>query len=229
MSLFVIADLHLSLGTNKPMDVFSGWSNYVSRLEENWNKIITPNDTVVIAGDISWAMKLDECYNDFDFINKLPGKKIFIKGNHDYWWTTKSKMEKYLVENGFDTISILFNNSFAVDGFQICGTRGWFLESESDDDLKVLNRELGRLKASLDSCKDSKNKPIVFLHYPPVYGTQECSEILDILLEYQIEKCYYGHIHGIGNMKNAVEGIYKGIDFTLVSCDRLGFMPMLVR
>ena len=135
MSLFAIADLHLSLGTDKPMDVFSGWNNYVERLEENWKKIITDNDTVVIPGDISWGMKIDECYNDFEFINKLPGKKIFLKGNHDYWWATKKKIDTYLTENKFDTISVLFNNSFLIDGYSICGTRGWNYESSGEKDM----------------------------------------------------------------------------------------------
>lgn len=229
MALFAIADLHLSLGTDKPMDIFRGWDNYVSKLDANWKKIVKDDDTVVIPGDISWGMKLYECYKDFEFINNLPGKKIFIKGNHDYWWATKSKIDNYLKENYFDTISVLFNNSYTADNFTVCGTRGWFLESETDNDVKVLNREVGRLRASLQDGLKNGGEPVVFLHYPPVYGSQECSEIIDVLLEYNIKKCYYGHIHGANNIKNAIEGIYKGIDFTLVSCDKLGFMPLLVR
>ncbi len=229
MALFAIADLHLSLGTDKPMDVFSGWDKYVQRLETNWKKIVTTNDTVVIPGDISWAMKLDECYKDFEFINNLPGKKIFVKGNHDYWWTTKSKIDKYLKKNNFNTISVLFNNSYLVDNISVCGTRGWFIESESNEDIKILNRELGRLKTSLDSAAKLGGIPTVFLHYPPVYGNQECSEIINMLIEYNIKNCCYGHIHGIKNAKNFVEGIYKGINFHLVSCDKLGFIPYLVR
>lgn len=229
MSLYAIADLHLSLGTDKPMDVFSGWDNYVERIENNWKKLITDDDTVVIPGDISWAMKLEDCYKDFEFINKLPGKKIFAKGNHDYWWTTKNKMDNFLKENNFDTISVLFNNSYLVDNISVCGTRGWFIESESDEDVKVLNRELGRLRTSLDCGVKLGGTPTVFLHYPPVCGNLECSEIIDILSEYNIKDCYYGHIHGHKNTKNAVEGIYKGINFHLVSCDKLGFMPFLVR
>lgn len=229
MALFAIADLHLSLGTDKPMDIFRGWDNYVSKLEANWKKIVKDDDTVVIPGDISWGMKLDECYKDFEFINNLPGKKIFIKGNHDYWWATKSKIDNYLKENSFDTILVLFNNSYTVDSFTVCGTRGWFLESETDNDVKVLNREVGRLRASLEDGLKKGGEPVVFLHYPPVYGSQECSEIIDVLLEYNIKKCYYGHIHGVNNIKNAIEGEYKGINFKLVSCDKLDFMPLLVR
>ena len=152
MSLFCIADLHLSLGTNKPMDVFEGWGNYTDRILNNWNSIVKPEDTVVVAGDISWAMKMEECFADFDFINnKLNGTKILLKGNHDYWWGTKKKIDKYLEDNNFDKIKILFNNSYKVGEFAVCGTRGWNLEIDSAEDEKILNRELGRLRLSLDS------------------------------------------------------------------------------
>ncbi|HCB95507.1 MAG TPA: serine/threonine protein phosphatase, partial [Ruminococcus sp.] len=131
MSLFAIADLHLSLGEDKPMDIFAGWSNYVERLEDNWRKLITDDDTVVVGGDISWAMKLEETFVDFSFIDKLPGKKLFLKGNHDYWWGTKSKIDSFLSKNGFDSISIIFNNSYVCDDYAVCGTRGWFLENDT--------------------------------------------------------------------------------------------------
>lgn len=229
MSLFAIADLHLSIGEDKPMDVFSGWNDYVSRLKENWLKIIDDNDTVVIAGDISWAMKLEETYADFKFINDLPGKKIFLKGNHDYWWGTKTKIDKFLADNQLDTISILYNNSYTYDDYAICGTRGWFLENSSEKDIRVLNREVGRLTSSIESAIKSKKEPIVFLHYPPFYNNLECSEILDVLLKYNIKKCFYGHIHGYKNIRNAYEGDYKGIDLKLISCDRLSFIPLLVK
>ena len=144
MSLFAIADLHLSIGEDKPMDIFAGWNDYVSRLKDNWLKIVDKDDTVVISGDISWAMRLEETYEDFKFIDNLPGKKIFLKGNHDYWWGTKSKIEKFLADNNLKTISILFNNSFVCDDYAICGTRGWFLENTGEKDIKILNREVGR-------------------------------------------------------------------------------------
>ncbi len=229
MSLFAIADLHLSLGEDKPMDIFSGWNDYVTRLENNWKSIITDNDTVVIAGDISWAMKLDETYVDFKFIHNLPGKKIFLKGNHDYWWGTKSKIDKFLESNLLDSISVLFNNAYVCDEFAVCGTRGWFLENDTPEDVKVLNREVGRLKSSIEAAFKTEKEPVVFLHYPPVYGGTECSEIMDILVEYGIKKCYYGHIHGQRNIRNAFEGVYKGIDFKLISCDKVSFTPVLVR
>ncbi len=229
MSLFVLGDLHLSLGEDKPMDVFSGWNDYVTRLENNWRRLITDEDTVVIAGDISWAMKLEETLTDFRFIHSLPGKKLFLKGNHDYWWSTKRKMDDYLQENRLDTISILFNNAYLADGYAVCGTRGWFLENDTPEDVKVLNREVGRLRMSLEEAKKLGGELVVFLHYPPYYRGIECSEIMDVLLEYNVKKCYYGHIHGKKNFRLAFEGEYKGIEFRLISCDKVEFTPVLVR
>lgn len=229
MSLFAIADPHLSLGTDKPMDVFRGWDNYVDRLTSNWNKLITDNDTVVIGGDISWAMKLCETEKDFEYINSLPGKKILLKGNHDYWWDTLSKINRYLEEKGFNSIKILFNNSFEVDDFVICGTRGWIIDSDSEEDKRILSRECGRLRLSLDTAKDSDKEKTVFLHYPPVYAGYKCDGIIDILKEYGVKRCYYGHIHGQNMIKGAFNGELDGITYRLISCDALSFMPILVR
>lgn len=229
MALFAIADLHLSLGTDKPMDIFKGWQDYKDRLEKNWRALISDNDTVVIAGDISWAMKLEECYEDFSFINSLPGTKILLKGNHDYWWATKKKIDDFLESNHFDTIKILFNNSFEVNGITVCGSRGWYYDADNDADIKVINREVGRLKMSLDSVKSSDKTPIVFLHYPPVYSDLECKEIIDTLIEYDIKECYYGHLHGAHTHRYAVLGEYKGINMHLISCDYTEFTPILVR
>ena len=225
MSLFAIADTHLSFGTNKPMDSFPGWNDYVERLENNWNRIVTDDDTVVIAGDISWAMNFEQLYADFDFINKLNGKKIILKGNHDYWWTTINKMNNFIADNNFDTISILHNNSYNIDGISVCGSRGWMFDSDEPHDEKVLAREVGRIKMSLDSAQ-SDNK-IVFLHYPPITTNSCCREIVDILSQYGIKKCYYGHLHGVA-ARLAVEDNIDGIDFKLISCDKLGFMPKLI-
>lgn len=227
--LFTIGDLHLSLGTDKPMDIFHGWDNYLERLTENWKRIVNDDDTVVIAGDISWAMKLSECEKDFSYINSLPGNKILLKGNHDYWWDTVSKINRYLSENQFDRIKILFNNSFEIDEYNICGTRGWGIDCEKTEDIKILNRECGRLKLSLDSVKDKSKETIVFLHYPPIYADNVCEEIIDILKEYNINKCYYGHIHGSKMIKAAFNGKYEGIKFKLISCDAVKFTPTLVR
>ncbi len=143
--VYTIADLHLSFGTDKPMDVFPGWDRYTERIAENWQRLVAPEDTVVIAGDISWAMDIRETTKDFSFINALNGRKLLLKGNHDYWWTTKGKMDRFLSESGFDTMSILHNNYYTADGIALCGSRGWFYDAETDADMKVLNREVGRL------------------------------------------------------------------------------------
>ncbi|MDD6659304.1 MAG: metallophosphoesterase [Eubacteriales bacterium] len=226
MSLFAIADTHLSFGTNKPMDSFPGWENYTDRLKENWNKIIDNDDFVVIAGDISWAMNFDELKVDFDFINKLNGKKIILKGNHDYWWNTMSKMNKFIEENQFDTITILHNSAFDFDDFSVCGSRGWFFDSEEEHNEKVLNREVMRVKTSIECAKNDEK--IVFLHYPPVTENQCCDEILNLLKEKGIKKCYYGHLHG-GAAKYAFDNNFDGIDFKLISADRLKFVPLLIK
>ena len=226
MSLFAIADTHLSFGTNKPMDSFPGWENYTDRLKENWNKIIDNDDFVVIAGDISWAMNFNELKVDFDFINKLNGKKIILKGNHDYWWNTMSKMNKFIEENQFDTITILHNSAFDFDDFSVCGSRGWFFDSEEEHNEKVLNREVMRVKTSIECAKNDEK--IVFLHYPPVTENQCCDEILNLLKEKGIKKCYYGHLHG-GAAKYAFDDNFDGIDFKLISADRLKFVPLLIK
>ena len=230
MALYAIADLHLSLGkSGKPMDIFRGWTDYVQKIENNWKRIVTNDDTVVIAGDISWAMKINDCTEDFNFINRLPGNKIILKGNHDYWWTTKSKMDRYLADNGLDTISVLFNNSYQCKEYSVCGTRGWALDASGEEDIKILSREVGRLRTSIGSALKYDAEPVVFMHYPPVYGELECSEIVSVLTEYGIKKCFYGHLHGQAAKRSAVTGMYKNIDFSLISCDNTGFSPVLVR
>ncbi|MGN1051345.1 MAG: metallophosphoesterase [Acutalibacteraceae bacterium] len=229
MSLYTIGDLHLSLGTDKPMDIFSGWGNYTERLKNNWEKLVNPDDTVVIAGDISWAMNLEDCYNDFSFINSLPGKKIILKGNHDYWWSTKKKMDEYTLANGFETIDFLFNNAFENENYAICGSRGWALDCESDHDIKILNRETGRLLKSISEAKKFQKEIVCFLHYPPIYGESRCQEILDILKKENIKKCFYGHIHGKNIIKYAFNGTMDGIEFKIISADSINFTPYLVR
>lgn len=226
MSLYAIADTHLSFGTDKPMDTFEGWNNYTERLKTNWNKLVNQDDYVVIAGDISWAMNFSELTADFDFIDKLNGHKIILKGNHDYWWNTAKKMNEFIAENKFDTISILHNNSFDFDDFSVCGSRGWFFDSDESKDEKVLNREVNRIKMSIDSA--GKSDKIVFLHYPPVTMNEKCDEILNLLKQEGIKKCYYGHLHGVA-AKFAVDDNIDGIDFKLISADRLNFVPYLVK
>ncbi|MBQ9228307.1 MAG: metallophosphoesterase [Eubacterium sp.] len=226
MSIFAIADTHLSFGTDKPMDSFPGWADYVNRIERNWRKLVTEQDTVVIAGDISWAMNFTELLPDMQFLHRLPGQKIILKGNHDYWWNTASKMNRFLSDNGLDTIRILHNNAYTVEGVSVCGSRGWLFDSEEANDEKVLNREVGRLRFSLAAAECEEK--LVFLHYPPVTTDTQCGEILSVLKEFGITRCYYGHLHGAAAAL-AIDDTVEGIRFQLISCDRLRFMPLLIK
>ncbi len=227
MSIYAIGDLHLSLSCEKPMDVFDGWDNYTQRIEKNWTENIKDEDTVIICGDISWGMSLNDSLEDFKFINKLPGQKIMLKGNHDYWWTTISKISTFFEENDLHTLKILHNNSYIIEGVAVCGSRGWIFESGEEFDKKIILREAQRLKLSLDTVKEDVEK-IVFLHYPPVYHNEISQPIYDLMKEFSIEKCYYGHIHGAGH-RYAINGSYLGIDFNLVSADFLSFNPLKVK
>lgn len=227
MSLYCISDPHLSLSCDKPMDVFGGaWQDYVSKLEQNWVASVKAEDTVVIPGDISWGMNLKESLADFAFLDALPGKeKIILKGNHDYFWTSRSKMEEFFSQNGLVTLKILHNNFFPYEEkYGICGSRGWINESGKTQDKKILDREAMRLETSIAACIESGREPIVFLHYPPLYGEEICHEIYDVLKKYDIKKCFYGHIHG-GGYRYAIDGLYDGIDFRLIACDYLEFVP----
>lgn len=229
MALFVIGDTHLSLSTDKSMSVFSGWDDYVSRLEQNWRSLVGPEDTVVIPGDVSWGISLQQAAADFRFLNSLPGKKLLLKGNHDYWWTTRRQMDLFLEEQGFDTLRIVHNDAVVVDDrMAVCGSRGWFFDAEEDADRKVLLREAGRLRTSIQAAKATGKEPVVFLHYPPLYGDQVCPEITQVLQEEGIRRCYYGHVHSVG-IRLAVEGLVDGIEYRLVSADALRFCPVLVR
>lgn len=223
--LYAIGDLHLSLEADKPMDIFgSGWKNYVNRIKTGFSTL-TDDDTCVICGDISWSMSLEKSLLDFKFIDELPGKKIILKGNHDYWWSTASKTETFFNANGISSISILHNNFFAVGDIAVCGTRGWFYEEEKGNahDKKIMNRELGRLETSL-KLAEGFDKKYCFLHYPPIYNTYVCEEIIELMKKYRVQKCYYGHIHGKGH-GYAVEGYRDSIEYKMVSADYLGFSP----
>ncbi|MEA5051362.1 MAG: metallophosphoesterase [Oscillospiraceae bacterium] len=227
MSIYAIADLHLSFGAKKPMDIFAGWGDYTGRLEENWRALVAPADTVVVPGDISWGMTLGEAQPDFDFIERLPGRKILLKGNHDYWWATRKKLEEWKTANGYQTIDFLFNDAYVVENTGICGTRSWFYDEQDSD--KVFRRELGRLRMSLDALADMPcEQRVAFLHYPPVYRGFQCPEILALLRDYGVRRCYYGHIHG-DSIAWAWNGSSGGIDFRLVSADNLGFRPLLIQ
>jgi len=228
MSLFVIGDLHLSYGVpGKTMNIFNGWDNYQNLIEKNWNELIKNEDTVVLAGDTSWGMSLEQAGPDFDFINKLPGTKIVLKGNHDYWWSTKKKMEDFMKSEGFETIKILHNNHYAYKNYGICGTRGWVnVPGESGaQDTKVLLREVQRLETSIKSAMSENLDPLVFMHYPPIFGSNFNYDILDILYRYKIRECYYGHIHGRSGHSLCVKGLYDDINFHLISGDYLQFIP----
>ncbi len=227
MSIFVIGDTHLSFSTDKPMNIFKGWDDYEFRLKNNWQKLVTENDTVVITGDISWGMSLEESEKDFEFLHNLNGKKIILKGNHDYWWNTAAKMNRFLAEKGFDSIEFLHNNAFRVENTAIAGTRGWFFDAEKENIDKVLARECERLQRSIDTAKELGGEIAVFLHYPPVSMHGTCEPILNVLLQNNIKRCYYGHLHG-GAIKGALNGEKYGIEFRLVSADYLEFCPLYI-
>ncbi len=227
MSLYAIADLHLSLSSGKPMNIFPGWDNHVERLEKNWQETVSPDDTVVVPGDISWAINFEEAKADFDFINRLNGHKVIMKGNHDYWWNSMAKMNRFLEENGFDTITIVHNNYYPYGEYGICGTRGWIKDTEEPADAKVLAREAGRLEASIKAALADGKKPIVFLHYPPIFANDYNREILDVLFQYDIKNCYYGHLHGNAH-RYAVCGEVDGINYQLIAGDFVQFCPKLI-
>ena len=227
MALYAIGDLHLCLGAPKPMDIFGGaWVGYMDKLKEGLS-VITAEDTTVLLGDLSWALDLPSSAADFAWINQIPGKKIILKGNHDYWWSTAAKFRNFCSANGFRDMELLNNNCFEYDGIAICGTRGWFYEEErsGEHDEKVYKRELLRLEASLKAAGDRKK--IVFLHYPPRYKGYECPDILNLLAIYDVRQCFYGHLHG-GSHKLAMEGLWDGVDFRLVAADYLDFKPYKV-
>lgn len=227
MSIFAIGDTHLSLNSDKPMNIFKGWDDYVERLSANWQAVVEPKDTVVVMGDVSWAMSLSEAQKDFAFLNDLPGQKIILKGNHDYWWNTRRKMEDFFSENGFSTLHILHNNAFLVDGYSICGTRGWFYDDTQSEPEKVLLREVQRLKTSIDAGRALGGEPIVFLHYPPITLQQRCKPILDLLEQEKIERCFYAHLHGSAAY-SSYRGEFQGTHFELLSGDFLKFCPKLI-
>ena len=227
MALYAIGDLHLCLGAPKPMDIFGGaWVGYMDKLRDGLS-VIGPEDTTVLLGDLSWALDLPSAKADFAWINEIPGRKIILKGNHDYWWSTAAKFYKFCQENGFENQWILNNNHYEYDSWAICGTRGWFFEEEKGGthDEKVFRRELIRLETSLKSAGD-RNK-MVFLHYPPRYKGYECREIIELLERYEVRRCFYGHLHSESH-KLAVEGLWGGVEYRLVAADYIGFKPVTV-
>ena len=227
MALYAIGDLHLCLGAPKPMDIFGGaWVGYMDKLKEGMS-VITREDTTVLMGDLSWALDLPSSAADFAWINEIPGRKIILKGNHDYWWSTAAKFNKFCAEHGFENLNLLNNNSYEYGDYAICGTRGWFFEEErsGQHDEKVFHRELIRLESSLKAAGEKQK--LVFLHYPPRYKGYECPEILALLEKYGVRRCFYGHLHG-GSHKLAMEGLWDNVDFRLCAADYLGFRPFRV-
>ena len=227
MALYAIGDLHLCLGAPKPMDIFGGaWVGYMNKLKEGLS-CIGPDDTTVLLGDLSWALDLPSAAADFAWINEIPGKKIILKGNHDYWWSTAAKFQKFCTEHGFENLHLLNNNFYEYGDFAICGTRGWFFEEErsGQHDEKVFRRELLRLEASLKAA--GERQKLVFLHYPPRYKGYTCPEILELLERYEVRRCFYGHLHG-GSHKLAMEGLWDAVEFRLVAADYLAFRPYVV-
>ena len=227
MALYAIGDLHLCLGAPKPMDIFGGaWVGYMDKLKDGMS-VLTEEDTLVLLGDLSWSLDLPNAKADFTWIDQIPGRKIILKGNHDYWWSTTAKFQKFCQENGFANLHLLNNNCYDYEDIAICGTRGWFFEEErsGQHDEKVFKRELIRLEASLKAAGEKQK--YVFLHYPPRYKGYECREILELLEKYEVRRCFYGHLHG-GSHKLAMEGQWDGVDFRLVAADYIGFRPYRV-
>lgn len=235
MSIYVIADLHLSFKNPKPMNIFgNNWENHEQKIKEDWQKKVTDDDLVILPGDFSWAMNLEEAYLDFKYLNELPGRKILLKGNHDYWWTTMNKMRRFLKENNFNTIDFLYNNSYLFDGVILTGTRGWTL-NDLEGEAKILNRELGRLELSINEgiLNYGEDKPIyVFMHYPPITNSAILNKselkFVEVMKKNKVQKCMYGHLHSHSH-KDALEGNIEGIEFTLISADYLDFRLMKVK
>ncbi|MCQ2447557.1 MAG: metallophosphoesterase [Oscillibacter sp.] len=223
MALYAMGDLHLSLNSNKSMEVFGpAWDNYTERIRVSLSEL-TADDVLVLAGDTSWGMSLEESEADFRFLEQFPCKKYILKGNHDYWWATAAKFKAFCEKNGFITMELLHNNCFFYGDYAICGTRGWFIEEEQKPhNAKVLNRELMRLETSLAAAGE---KPILcFLHYPPLYQGYRCEEVLNLLRKYQVKQCCYGHLHG-PTIKRRIEGTWEKTELSLISGDYLGFIP----
>ena len=227
MALYAIGDLHLSLGTDKPMDVFGGaWEGYVDKLREGLS-VIGPDDTTVLLGDLSWALNLEAAEADFRFLNGIPGRKLLLKGNHDYWWVTAAKFRKFCREHGFENLELLHNNCHFYGDTALCGSRGWFFEEDraGTHDEKVFRRELCRLEASLQAAGEAEK--LCFLHYPPLYRGYRCGEVLELLHRYGVRSCFYGHLHGPSH-RLAVEGPAEGITFRLVAADYVNFRPVRI-
>lgn len=238
MSVFVIADLHLATAdSQKSMEVFGKrWKNYIQKIRDNWQRVVSDSDTVILPGDISWGLATSDALDDLLFLESLPGTKIIMKGNHDFWWSTVSKLNKFFEENNIRTIKLLNNNALEVENYIVAGSRGWFTDKsmqnvEEDVDYdKIINREAIRLRMSLNEAvklrRDTDREVVVFLHFPPVWGEFICSPIIDLLKEYNIKRCFFGHIHGVYTCPDMFE--FENIKFYMISADFLDFLPRIV-
>lgn len=228
MSVYAIGDLHLSGSQNKTMDKFGkNWVGHWDKIQDSWNGLVQEDDWVLIPGDISWAMYLEEAVPDLDEIAALPGKKILLKGNHDYWWQSVNKINAILKPS----MHILQNNSYDLGDWAICGTRGWNVPGSKDfleQDRKIYKREVERLRLSIKSAYGSGKEIIVIMHYPPYNDKCEFNEFIDVFMEYDIKRVLFGHIHGAG-LWNLKEGNIFGIDFSCVSCDYLNFRLIKIK
>ena len=240
MAIFVISDLHLSTNasTNKSMEVFGNrWRDYMNRIKKNWNHLVSEDDTVIVNGDISWAMTLEEAYDDFNFLNSLNGTKIISKGNHDYWWSTATKIENFLTKNGFSKIKLLHNNAHIIENTIICGSRGWYINEnlngapKNSDYDKIVSREAVRIRHSITEGEALDGgrglEKLLFLHFPPIFGDFNCEEIVSVLKEYGIKNCYFGHIHGVYDVPGRFE--VDDITYTMTSADFLNFTPLFIK
>lgn len=238
MSVYVIADLHLATAdSQKSMEVFGKrWKNYIQRIRDNWQRVITDSDTVIIPGDISWGLATSDALDDLLWLESLSGTKVIMKGNHDFWWSTVSKLNSFFEQNNIQTIKILNNNALEIENYIIAGSRGWFTDksmqnTEEDVDYdKIVNRESIRLKMSLDEAiklrGETDREIVVFLHFPPVWGEFVCRPIVNVLKEYNIKRCYFGHIHSVYSSPEAFE--FENIKFYMISADFLDFLPRIV-
>ena len=229
MSIYTIGDLHLSFKENKPMSVFGdNWKYHDKKIKKDWEEKVKEEDLVILPGDFSWAMYLKDTDEDFKYLNNLPGRKLLLKGNHDYWWTTLNKMRNFLKENDFENIDFIYNNAYEFENHIIVGARGWSMTDDAED-IRLFKRDAIRLELSIkdgiEKYGDEK-EIIAFTHYPPIIKSNitknETNEMIDILKKYNIKRCYYGHLHST-SIKDAVEGEYFGINFKLVSADGLDF------
>jgi uncharacterized protein len=227
VALFAISDLHLALSGDKPMDVFGEhWYKHDKKIRENWIKNIKDSDMVLIAGDISWSMNMEEGMADLEWIKSLPGDKIIVKGNHDYWWGSITKLNSL-----YENMHFIQNNFFSYENYAICGTRGWIcpgIENFTEHDEKIYTRELARLRLSLEAAKSGGfDEFIVMMHYPPLTDKFETSGFTEIFKEYNVSKVIYGHLHGYA-LSRVVDGSINGIEYIMTSADYINFNPVKI-